>query len=145
MERIRQDAPSEFARIRRYLGGEELNNSPRQLPNRFAFNISDVKTETEARARFPALLKLAEERVKPQRNRLKRAAYRDNWWRFGEPQLRLYDKISQNVEVLTISRVTTHHAFSRVPANMLFAESCVVTTFQDNASFAILQSRGHET
>jgi hypothetical protein len=130
-------------RIRPYIGGEELNNEPRQLHRRFAFDLSDL-SESEARENWPELFELARQRVKPKRDVLKRPVYRENWWRFGEPQSALYAAARGFSQVLAISRVTPHLAFAFLPSGMIYADSTVVLVRPTVMLFAILQSRVHE-
>jgi hypothetical protein len=86
-------------RILPYIGGEEVNNDPRQHPHRYVFNLSDLDERT-ARKEWPLLLKIAEDRVKPQRSEVKRDIYRSRWWRFAEPQNALYKAIGRKEHVL---------------------------------------------
>lgn len=135
--------PELASRIFPYIGGEELNNDPRQRYHRFAFNISAL-TQDEARLRFPELYELARLKVKPQRDGLKRPVYRDNWWRFGEPQTALASRLSQLNFTLAISRVSTQFGLARLETGPIFADSTVVFLFDHFAGFATLQARPHE-
>src|ERR1700726_823544 len=105
--------PEIASRIHPYLGGEEINNDPRQRFHRFAFNLSDL-TRDEALRLFPELYKIAKDKVKPQRDGLKRPVYRDNWWRFGEPQVALASRLSALHFVLATSRVSTQFGMARL-------------------------------
>lgn len=130
-------------RIHPYIGGEEINNDPQHLHRRFVFNLSDL-SEAEARLNFPPLFDLALQKVKPKRDTLKRPIYRDNWWRFGEPQTALYTATSGSLYVLAISRVTPHLAFARLPVGMIYADSTVVLVRATSGLFCVVQSRVHE-
>jgi len=135
--------PSLSQKIHPYIGGEEINNDPRQLNRRFVFNISDL-SESQALTGWPQLMELARQRVKPKRDPLKRPVYRDNWWRFGEPQTALYAAIGNSRHVLAISRVTPHLAFTLLPSDMVYADSTVVMIRANYSLFSVLQSRPHE-
>jgi len=130
-------------RIYPYIGGEEINNDPQHRHRRFVFNLSDL-SESEALVKFPQLLELARLKVKPKRDALKRPVYRDNWWRFGEPQAALYMAASGSQHVLAISRVTPHLAFARLPVGMVYADSTVVLVRATDGLFCVVQSRVHE-
>ena len=67
-----------------YLGGAELNEDPRQSPNRYAINFGD-RTE-EMAMQWPDLYSIVRTKVKPTRDKLNRKALRDRWWQFGEKQ-----------------------------------------------------------
>jgi Eco57I restriction-modification methylase/restriction-modification enzyme MmeI-like protein len=143
MRSLLERNPELQERVLPYIGGEELNNDPGQRNRRFAFNLSDL-SEAQAQERFALLLELARQRVKPKRDALKRPVYRDNWWRFGEPQFALYSSINSSSSVLAISRVTPHLAFAHIPTGMIYADSLVVIVRASQARFAHLQSRAHE-
>jgi N-6 DNA Methylase len=142
-DRLIAKRPELASRIFPYIGGEELNNEPRQRYHRFAFNISNL-TQDEAKSLFPELYELARLKVKPQRDGLKRPVYRDNWWRFGEPQTALATHLSQLRFTLAISRVSTQFGLARLETGPIFADSTVVFLFDHFAGFAALQARPHE-
>jgi hypothetical protein len=70
---------------------------------------------------------------------------RDNWWKFGERASGLYAAIADKRRVLCTLFTSSNLNFSLLPANVIFANAIVVTTFDGLAPFAILQSRIHET
>ena len=143
MKLLLESNPDLQKRINPYIGGEEINNDPQQSNRRFAFNLSDL-TEAEAAIAWPQLLSVARQRVKPKRDTLKRAVYRENWWRFGEPQTALYAAMGNSRYVFAISRVTPHLAFARLPAGMIYADSTVVLVQATSNLFSVVQSRIHE-
>jgi hypothetical protein len=53
-------------RIRPFIGGEEINTDPRQEPCRFVIEFGDV--DLQGAKQWPDLLRIVEERVKPQRD-----------------------------------------------------------------------------
>ena len=131
-------------RILPYIGGEEVNNDPRQHPHRYVFNLSDLDERT-ARKEWPLLLKIAEDRVKPQRSEVKRDIYRSRWWRFAEPQNALYKAIGRKEHVLAMNcGATPHVAFARLTAGSIYANTLAVLIFDQLAPLAVLQSRLHE-
>jgi hypothetical protein len=71
--------------VREYRNGRDLMASPRDalVIDLFGLNADEV------RVRFPAVFQWVVERVKPERDHNNRAAYRDNWWLFGEPRKEL--------------------------------------------------------
>jgi hypothetical protein len=142
-ERLLANRPELASRIFPYIGGEELNSDPRQKFHRFAFNISDLSHD-EAKSAFRELYEIAKQKVKPQRDGLKRPVYRDNWWRFGEPQTALATRLSRLRFTLAISRVSTQFGLARLKTGPIFADSTVVFLFDHFAGFAALQGRLHE-
>ena len=66
MHRLIAKDPSNAERIFPYIGGEEVNDSPTHAHHRYVINFGEM-TEEEAR-RWPDLMRIVEERVKPARD-----------------------------------------------------------------------------
>ena len=126
-----------------YIGGAEVNGDPRQTPNRWVINFGD-RDLAFARERWPSLVRIVEEKVRPQRSQSNREVYRQRWWQFGERQPALYSQIANLRSVIVVARVAPHCLFALLPNSMVFAESLVVCCLGDWASFATLHSRVHE-
>src|SRR5207253_7175246 len=91
MDELIKEDPRNAERIFPYIGGEEVNDSPTHAHHRFVINFGEM-SEEEAR-RWPDLMRIGEEKVKPsrlQQNREIRARY---WWRFGETTPALFEAI----------------------------------------------------
>jgi hypothetical protein len=142
-DRLIAKRPKLASRIFAYIGGEELNNDPQHRFHRFAFNLSDLNQQ-DAKRLFPELYEIAKAKVKPQRDGLKRPVYRDNWWRFGEPQVALASRLSTLGFALALSRVSTQFGLARLETGPIFADSTVVFIFDRFSEFASLQARPHE-
>jgi len=127
--------------LRPYLGGEDVNRHPRQLFARYMIDFTG-KSLDEAR-RWPALLKIAEEKVRPAREKDNRGTYKTYWWRPGESAPALYASLVGLERCLVTARVTKHLAFSFQPTTRGFNEKLYVFPFDQYTQFAILQSRVH--
>ena len=103
------------------------------------------RSEEECRRRWPDLMAMVEERVKPERMKVNRKVRRIRWWQFGDRQPALYAACDGLDRVLTISRVGQQGSLAFLPSRMVYAESVVVFPFQTFAAFCALQSRPHET
>ena len=126
-----------------YIGGEELNNEPRQVHRRYVIDFGD-SSESDARKRWPDLMKIVEEKVKPQRLLDNRDARRKNWWRFGERQTGLFAAVRDHSRVLAISEITPHLSFAFLPTGIVYAHTLKIIILDTYADFAVLQSRIHE-
>jgi len=126
-----------------YLGGEEVNGSPRLETRRFVINFGD-RTEEECWTHWPDLMALVADRVRPERLRNNRESYRRYWWQHGEKRVELWRAIDGLELVLALSRVSQHLALAKIPAHVVPSESLVVFPFERNSAFAALQSRVHE-
>ena len=174
MHRLVSENPKNQGAIFPYIGGEEVNTSPKHAHHRYVINFRDYplrrselepsweraspRTREELRrqsvvpldydapvaADWPRLLAIVEEWAKPERDRQKRKALRERWWQYAEKRPGLYAAILGLKQVLAVSRVGQHVAFVFLPKGMVYAETTIVFPFADDAAFCILQSRLHE-
>ncbi|TAE92045.1 MAG: class I SAM-dependent DNA methyltransferase [Verrucomicrobia bacterium] len=142
MNQLIQADPRNGELIKPFIGGDEINSNPDHSHRRFIIDFGD-RTEAEAKA-FPELYRIVRERVKPQRDKAKRDAYRKYWWRFGERQTSLYSSISGISTVLVTCLVTKHLSFSRVTSKQVFSHKLAVFSDSSFARFSTLQSRAHD-
>jgi hypothetical protein len=143
MRRLIEKDPRNAERIFPYIGGEEVNNDPKQEHHRYVIDFGE-KNEAEVRASWPELIETVERLVKPQRDILDRAARRERWWRFGDRQPGLYHAIAGLPRVLAITRVSPYLSIAQLPSRTVYSEQLVVLAFANFAPFAALQSRAHE-
>lgn len=125
-----------------YIGGEEVNTSPTQNFDRYVINFGQM-TLDEAE-RWPDLLAIVREKVKPERDKNAVEKMRRQWWQFYQPAIGLYAIIRRQRRCLVTSQVTKHLCLSFQPTGCVFGHTCYVFPFADHAPFALLQSRIHE-
>jgi len=125
-----------------YIGGEEINASPTHAHHRYVINFGEM-SEEEAR-RWPDLMAIVEEKVKPGRMLNNREVRKKYWWRFGESTPALFAAIAGLKGVLVISRVGQQAAFALVRTRMVYSDSLIVFPVPSYAAFCSLQSRPHE-
>ena len=143
MDRLIEDNPRNQEVIFPYIGGEEVNNHPNHDFHRYVINFQDRNLADAMK--WPDLLQIVRDNVKPERDRGKRKARRERWWQYGEKSLGLVSAIKGLSSVLVINcGATPHHAFAFLPANMVYANSLAIFPFETYAAFAVLQSRPHE-
>ena len=99
--------PDESAAIRRYLIGNDLTKRPLADGSRWIIDFS-AYDEVDAQRLFPRCYQIVDDRVRPSRMALKRAAYRERWWQYTEPQNRAHEAARRLPRVLGISRVTKY-------------------------------------
>src|ERR1039458_5406462 len=129
-------------RIFPYLGGEEVNSSPTQSFDRHVINFGEMSLEEAEK--WPDLIKIVREKVKPERDKNKRDIRRKYWWRFGETTPALFAALESTTRCLVISRHTKHVIFAFQPTDRVFSEAVCIFILEDNARFSVLQSRIHE-
>jgi hypothetical protein len=124
-----------------YLGGEEVNTSPGQTFDRYVINFGEMSLEEAEK--YPDLIAIVREEVKPQRDKDKRDTRRKYWWRFGETTPALFAALEGRTRCLVTSIVSKHLLFSFQPNGRVFSHKLQVFIIEDNARFAVLQSRIH--
>ncbi len=130
-----------------YLNGDDLNTHPAQQPGRWVICFHDWDL---ARAQqYPDLLRIVEERVKPEREKLRPevsgyARLKDNWWQWAETGREIRLAIAPLRRVLAACIVTEYWAPAFLPKGYVFAHRVVLFAFDDDYHFALLQSNVHE-
>jgi hypothetical protein len=130
-----------------YLNGEDLNSHPQQRPSRWVICFHDW--DLERAKQYPDLLRIVEEKVKPERAKLKdsipiQAKRKKFWWQFGSPASQLYRAIAPLRRVLVACIVTEYWPPVFVPNEYVFAHRVVVFAYDDDYHYALLQSSIHE-
>ncbi|MCX8139279.1 MAG: BREX-1 system adenine-specific DNA-methyltransferase PglX [Gemmataceae bacterium] len=128
-----------------YLNGEDLNSHPEQQPSRWVICFHDW--DLERVRQYPDLLRMVEERVRPERERLTGPGDKRNreyWWQFGAYRAGMRRAIAPLRRVLVRSRVSELHAMVFVPPGWIYNEQLIVFGFDDDYHFALLQSGVHE-
>lgn len=144
-EKLIRNDPRNAACIFPYLNGENLNSDQKQEPSRYVICFHDWDLE-QAR-QYQDLLKIVEERVKPDREKLKGPGDRQNrdyWWQFGAYRAGMRQATASLRRVLVRSRVSELHALVFVPKGYVYGDATVVFAFEDDYHFGLLQSAVHE-
>jgi len=142
MQRLIERNPKNKERIFPYMGGEELNSSPKQVNDRFVINFGEMD-EQEAR-RWPDLIRLIEEKVKPEREAASAEVQRCPWWQHFRSRAELYAVIGKHSRALVNSQVGAHAAFAFLSSTWVFSHALNVFALHSMASFCVLQSRTHD-
>jgi hypothetical protein len=147
MRTLLRAKPEYTERIKPYLGGYDINQSPTHQSPRFAINMSDVKTEEELRD-FPEIEAILRSKVLPYRNSLgsnpNNNVLKRKWWAYQAHRPELYQAIEYFKDVLVIAQVSKTCAFTFVSPDQVFNAKVFVFTYQERSVFAVLQSRVHE-
>lgn len=143
MHRLIQKDKRNSERIFPFIGGEEVNNSPTHQHHRFVIDFFDRSLQEAEK--WPDLIRIVREKVKPERDDQKRDALRERWWQYAEKRPGLYRAIQGLEHVLAINcGATPHMAFCFLPTRMVYAHSLIIFRIEDFAHFGVLQSRIHE-
>ncbi|MBK7539412.1 MAG: hypothetical protein IPI49_29445 [Myxococcales bacterium] len=133
-DRLVAKNPKNAERIFPYLGGDEINSSPTQSFERYVINFGDLSLEEAGR--WPDLLQLVREKVKPERDKNNRETYRTYWWHFGEKRPALAAAVAPLSRCLVASRHTKHLCFVFQPVQRVFSEATNVFAFSQGGHFA---------
>jgi hypothetical protein len=131
-----------------YLVGEDINLRADQSPSRWVIDFHDWTFDQAAQ--YPELLRIVDERVRPERLKLPTTSsdyrkLRDFWWRFARSALDLRAATTGFDRVLVRAVVSDTHALCFVPIGWIFAHKVVAFAFEDHFHFALLQSNLHES
>lgn len=143
MEEIVAANPECVEYISPYIGGSELLSDPAQRPYRYVINFGDMSLEEASR--FPTLLKILEQKVRPDRLTKAREVATWPWWQFWRVRNELRTATMHLKRQLVHPFTSTHLAFSFVPTSTVVASPHVVIARDGFDWFAVLQSRVHET
>jgi len=130
-----------------YLNGEDLNSHPQQQPSRWVICFHDW-TLRQAQ-QYPDLLRIVEEKVKPEREKLRdsipiQAKRKKFWWQYASPATQLYRAIAPLRRVIVRSLTGDRHAMIFLFKGIVYDQTVIVFVFDDDYHFALLQSNVHE-
>jgi len=135
--------PINSERIFPFIGYSEVANDPQHKNHRYIINFGEM-TLDEAK-QWPGLISIVKEKVKPERDKNKRAARKKYWWRYGETSPGLYKAIKGKERVLVAgSQASAHFAFAFLPNGMVYSSNLSVISHDSFSYFAVIQSRIHE-
>ncbi|MFL5872326.1 MAG: Eco57I restriction-modification methylase domain-containing protein [Solirubrobacterales bacterium] len=144
MHRLLVERPENSEVIFPYIGGEEVNGSPTHSPHRYVINFGE-RPEEECRRRWPELLALVEEKVRPERLTQNDGGAKEKWWQFIRPRQELHVAVADLDRVLvTNCGATPHLAIAWQSSGRVFANTLAVFALESDAALATLQSRPHE-
>ena len=142
MNRLIELNPKNRERIFPYIGGEEVNTSPIHSHHRYVINFGDM-SEEEAR-QYPDLMRIVEEKVKPDRMYKLKGVSNYPYWKFWRNRQELYKAISPLEKVLVVSRHQPNWCVAFMPSSVVFSEALVIFALDKYYAFCSIQSQIHE-
>ena len=147
MRDLIQNDPKNQQRIFPYIGGKEINSDPVHLHHRYVIDFEDMSLEESSK--WPSLVEIVRNRVKPERDRIGGYSVAERrkefWWQFGTATPALNKAKTGLKRVLAMARHGNAFALTFVPGDVVCSEGTIVFPFETNSAFAALQSRVHET
>ena len=111
MHRIVREHPPSQNRIRPYLGGNEVNQSPTQSHHRYVIYLTDIRDEADLH-QWELLADIVRKKVKPGRDKLgsnpNNVPLKRRWWTYQAHRPRLYSAMTSLHRVLVCSQVAPH-------------------------------------
>jgi len=138
-------SPALSAVLRPLLNGEQLKSDPTQSPCSMIIDLGE-KTLEECRA-WPEALLLVQDRVRPEREQLRKAGdqrLREQWWIFERPRTDFLQQLRREAECLAVGATGTWHTVVRVPTAHDYSNAVVLFRLRSSADFAVMQSQSHE-
>jgi hypothetical protein len=125
--------------IRPYVNGRDLVAKSRDASVIDLFGLS----ETEARAKAPALYQHLANTVKPFRAQSKRQSYVDNWWYFAEARSEMRKATLGLERFIATTQTAKHRAFQFVDGATLPDQQVICFATADAYFLGILSSQPH--
>ena len=125
--------------IRAYRNGRDLAARPRGVKVIDLFGLG----EDEVRRDLPRIFQHLTDTVKVERDRNSRAAYRDNWWIFGEPRGAFREALSGLPRYIATVEKSKHRWFRFLDADVLPDNTVVAIASDDPRILGVLSSRAH--
>ena len=98
----------------------------------------------EEAALYEAPFQYAQEHVHPMRQRNRREAYREYWWRHVEPRQGMWAALAGRSRCIVTPTVAKHRVFSWLDTRICPDHQLIVIGRDDDTVFGILHSRFHE-
>lgn len=142
MKRLLSLNPKNQEVIFPYIGGEEVNDDPEHQFHRYVINFN--QRSLEEASKWPDLLKIVEEKVKPERLKKSESTAKAPWWQFLRTRPEMNGAIHELEKVIVCACIQPNWAVTFLDTKMVLSNKLSVFALNDFASFAFLQSRVHE-
>lgn len=113
--------------IKKYLGGDDVNSSPKQETARYVIDFQN--RNFEECEEFKECLDILIERVKPQRDEVYKKGkqiHEPAFWKFWDKRPELYEKIRNSRYALVCAAVTKYVQFSTVETSFVFSHKLII-------------------
>ncbi|MBA2719242.1 MAG: class I SAM-dependent DNA methyltransferase [Chloroflexi bacterium] len=125
--------------VRPWINGLDVTRRPRNM------SIIDfgVDTSLEEAALYEEPIEFVRWVVKPVRDKVRRATYREHWWLHSEPGSGMRAALAGLSRYFVTPMTAKHRLFSWVTPETLSDHAVIVFARDDDVSFGILHSRAH--
>ncbi|MCK1271368.1 MULTISPECIES: class I SAM-dependent DNA methyltransferase [unclassified Bradyrhizobium] len=127
--------------LRPWMNGMDVT---RRAAGKWIIDFGWSMSESEA-ALFEAPFAHVFAKVKPERDKNNREAYRRNWWRHVEPRPGMWKALRDLKRFIVTPEVAKHRIFAWMQKPIVPDHKLQVIARDDDVTFGILQSRFHQT
>ncbi len=126
-----------------FLNADDINNSPSQTPSRNIINFANWSLEF-CEKEYPDCIEILHKKVKPERDKVNRATYRENWWHYAEKGINLYKAIKPLKRYLVVPFTTKYLTFTFKSGNLIISHAGGAIAFEEYKSFSLISNTFHE-
>ena len=131
-----------------YIGWSEVSSSPTHEPTRKVINFGQLDYD-ECESKWPSLLNIARDKVKPERDALKDNSAskprKQFWWQFGSYPKGLFNALKEcDQAIVTGAGAAAFHQFAVVRSDQVFSHKLIVFPMSNISLFGTLQSGFHD-
>ena len=127
--------------LKPWVNGMDLTRRP---AGKWIVDFGWTMSEGDA-ALYEEPFQCVKERVYPMRQRNRREAYREYWWRHVEPRQGMWQALNGLARYIATPTVAKHRLFAWCDARICPDHQLIVIARDDDTTFGILHSRFHET
>lgn len=127
--------------VRPYLVGSDITNDPRQAPSRFIIDFHFNALEDAMN--YPAALAIVRRLVKPHRDKVRRKAYREHWWRLEEPIVAMREALRGLTRYIACPAQAKRFYMIWCDPEWVPSNLTSVFTFEDDFAMGVLTSAIH--
>jgi SAM-dependent methyltransferase len=125
--------------LRDYWNGRDFVGTPRGVKVIDLFGMA----ESDALMRFPNIVQVVIDRVRPERLENNRETYRKNWWIFGEPRRELRPALAGLDRFIATVQTSKHAVFQFLPERILPDATLIAICVNDAWWLGVVSSRIH--
>jgi uncharacterized protein (DUF433 family) len=139
--------PNNSKVIKPYISGDDIVNNYKITSERFVINFSDWPLSGKSfdcAEYYPECLSIIEERVKPERAKLKDGnPAKEKWWQYERIRKELYDSIADKSRTIVFAQTAKYIAPSFIGTENIFSVKVIVVNSSSFYDWAICQSSFH--
>lgn len=127
--------------VKPFLVGNDIAKSPAIAPTRWIVDFAELPLEQAEE--WPAAMKIVRERVKPLRDKHKKARERHQWWKFSRTVPDLFDAVSCLRRFIACPATAKRYFMIWCEPNWCPSNATSVFALQDDYAFGVLSSTIH--